>query len=98
MASLPAAKAPSCEARVEAPSGANSETTSLKRRAALNSAKALGAQIASPLSSHPARKSTSKAKFRVKPKIFQLIRANVQPSQVSVLDGSNQHKLARIFE
>ena len=77
------------EARVEAPFSVDSEVTLLEGKALLNSAKlafnsgakALSAQIASPCgeaipASPLARRTASKAKFRVKPKTFQLIMAN----------------------
>jgi len=84
VASLSAAKTLNCEARVEAPSGANSEVISLK-------GKALSTHIASRcseaiLTSPPARRKASKAKFRAKFKTFQPIRANLQPPRVFVLD------------
>ena len=78
--------------KVTAPSGANSEVTSLKGKTQYSSAKALSAQIASPLGEAmpSARKSAFKTKFRAKPKTFQPIWANLQPSLVSVLNRLGQ--------
>ena len=84
VASLTAAKTLSHKVRVEAPSSANSKDISLEK-------KALSAHITLPsseaiLTTPPARRKTSKAKFKTKPKIFQPIRANLQRPRVSVLD------------
>ena len=94
VASLAAIKTLNREARVEARSGAYNETTSLQGKALLYSAKlasnsrakALSAQIISPLEtkpcveavsvSPPARRTTSNANSRVMPKTFQPIRDN----------------------
>ena len=84
VASLSVAEALSSEPRIEAPFNANSEATSVKIKAILNSTKELSAKIASPydeaiLTSHPTRRSSSKAKSRVKPKTFHPFMANFQP-------------------
>ena len=81
VALLSTEKALSCEARAEAPSGANNEFTSLEGKALYSSAKALSAHIALPRGEAmtSARKSAFKAKSRAKPKTFQPIKASIQP-------------------